>query len=78
MSRYEDIFEETASKNSVFRDKSALDPLAEPPELIPRPEQEQRIATLLQVVQDNYIPTSVSVYGPPRTGKTVLTRRLCE
>lgn len=35
MSR-DDFFDELATNNSVFADKSALDPLAEPEEIVPR------------------------------------------
>ena len=39
MSKYDDLFNETALGDSVFADKSALDPLAEPDEIIAHDEQ---------------------------------------
>lgn len=61
----------------MFADKSALDPLAQPEEIIPRIDQERKLATILTGVTEGYLPTTVSVYGPPGTGKTITTRRLC-
>ena len=34
MSKYDDLFDATAPDDSVFADKSALDPLAEPDEIV--------------------------------------------
>jgi cell division control protein 6 len=77
MSRYDDLFEDATVENSVFADKGALDPLAEPDKLVPRDAQEEELASLLTGVQEGHLPTTVSVYGPPGTGKTLTTRRLC-
>lgn len=77
MSRYDDLFEEVSTDASVFADKSALDPLAEPKEIVPRIDQERALASILTGVTEGYLPTTVSVYGPPGTGKTITTRRLC-
>jgi len=32
---------------------------------------------LLQGVHEGYLPTTVSIYGPPGTGNTLTTRRVC-
>ncbi len=77
MTRYDDLFEETAAASSVFADRSALDPLTPPDEPVARPAQERELATILQGVTEGYLPTTVSIYGPPGTGKTTLTRQLC-
>ncbi|WP_336361918.1 Cdc6/Cdc18 family protein [Halalkalicoccus salilacus] len=77
MTRYDDLFDEATAGDSVFADKSALDPLAEPEEVVPRTEQEQQVARILAGVTEGYLPTTVSVYGPPGTGKTITTKRLC-
>lgn len=77
MSKYDDLFDETAPEDSVFADKGALDPLAEPDEIIARDEQERELATILNGVHEGYLPTTVSIYGPPGTGKTITTRRFC-
>ena len=77
MSRYDDLFEETAPDDSVFANKRALDPLTEPAEIVARTDQERQLATILNGVQDGYLPPTVSIYGPPGTGKTLTTRRLC-
>lgn len=60
----------------MFVDKSALDPLAEPDEIVPRTDQERTLGSILTGVTEGYLSTTVSVYGPPGTGKTITTRRL--
>ncbi|WP_222912779.1 AAA family ATPase [Natrinema sp. SYSU A 869] len=77
MSKYDDLFAETAPADSVFADKGALDPLAEPAEILARGAQERDLATILAGVHDGYLPPTVSIYGPPGTGKTLTTRRVC-
>lgn len=77
MGKYDDLFEETVPDDSVFADKGVLDPLADPDAVIGREEQEHTLATLLNGVNEGYLPTTVSVYGPPGTGKTLTTRRVC-
>lgn len=75
--KYDALFEETAPDDSVFVDKRALDPLAEPEEVVARDAQERQLARLLNGVQEGYLPTTVSIYGPPGTGTTLPTRRSC-
>ena len=41
MSRYDELFEDATVENSVFADKGALDPLAEPTDVVPRTKQEK-------------------------------------
>jgi cell division control protein 6 len=77
MSEYDDLFEETAPADSVFADKRALGPLAEPEEIVARDEQERTLTRLLNGIHEGYLPTTVTVYGPPGTGKTLTTRRVC-
>jgi len=77
MSKYDDLFDDTAPDDSVFADKGTLDPLREPDEIVARDAQERELATLLNGVHEGYLPTTVSVYGPPGTGKTMTTRRVC-
>lgn len=75
--KYDALFDETAPDDSVFSDKSALDPLAEPDEIVARDAQEQQLARLLNGIHESYLPTTVSVYGPPEMGKVLTTRRVC-
>lgn len=77
MSKYDDLFDDTAPDDSVFTDKGALDPLADPDEIVARERQERELATLLNGIHEGYLPTTVSIYGPPGTGKTLTTRRTC-
>lgn len=76
-SRYDDLSDETRSDESVFADKGALDPLAEPDDIHARADQERQLATDLNGVHEGYRPPTVSIYGPPGTGKTTTTRRVC-
>jgi archaeal cell division control protein 6 len=77
MTKYDDLFETTTPRESVFADKRALDPLSEPEKIVAREAQECELATTLNGVHEGYLPTTVSIYGPPGTGKTLTTRRLC-
>lgn len=52
MSRYDDLFDQTATSDSVFADKSALDPLTPPDEPVGRFEQERTLASILQGVEE--------------------------
>jgi archaeal cell division control protein 6 len=74
--KYDDLFDETAPAESVFVDKGALDPLAEPDEIIAREDQERQLATILNGIHEGYLPPTVMVHGPPGTGKTMTTRRI--
>ena len=67
MTRCDDLFDATAPDDSFFTDKGALDPLAEPDEVVARDEQEQQLARLLNGIREGYLPTSVLMYGPPGT-----------
>ena len=78
MSKYDDLFDETVPADSVFDDKGALDPLAEPEEIVARDTQERELATILNSVHEGYLPPTVSIYGPPGVGKTITTRRICK
>ncbi|RJT07999.1 Cdc6/Cdc18 family protein [Halococcus sp. IIIV-5B] len=77
MSKYDDLFEDATPTESVFTDKGALDPLADPEEIVSRETQEEALARILSGVYEGYLPTTVSVYGPPGTGKTMTTQRVC-
>ncbi|WP_331234269.1 hypothetical protein [Natronorarus salvus] len=52
MSRYDDLFDETANRESVFAAKGELDPLRIPTEIVPRTEQERALAEILTGVTD--------------------------
>jgi len=78
MTDYDDLFTETAPDDSVFADKRALDPLVTPETIRGRTRQERELATILNGVTEGYLPPTVAVHGPPGTGKTVTTRRVCQ
>ncbi|ELY54922.1 cell division control protein 6 [Natronococcus amylolyticus DSM 10524] len=77
MSKYDELFDEVTAEESLFREKGALDPLAEPDGIHARDAQEHELASLLAGVHEGYVPPTVSIYGPPGTGKTLSTRRVC-
>ncbi|MFC6905870.1 Cdc6/Cdc18 family protein [Halalkalicoccus tibetensis] len=77
MSKYDDLFTAAANEDSVFIDKGALDPLTEPDEIIARDPKEAELASILNGVNEGYLPPTVSIHGPPGTGKTLTTRRVC-
>jgi cell division control protein 6 len=35
------------------------------------------LARILNGIHDGYLPATVAVYGPPGTGTTLTTRRVC-
>ena len=74
MSKYDDLFDDTAPTDSVFVDKGVLDPLAEPAKIHAREAQERELATILNGVHEGDLPPTVSIYGLPGTGKTLTTR----
>ena len=74
MSKYDDCFAETTLGDSLFINKSALDPLAEAREIVARDSQERELATILNGLHSGYLPLTVSVYGPTETGKMLTAR----
>ena len=77
MTDYDDLFDTTAPADSVFADKRALDPLAAPETIRGRDAQQRQLATILNGLQEGYLPPTVAIHGPPGTGKTATTRRVC-
>ncbi|KAB7514654.1 AAA family ATPase [Halosegnis rubeus] len=78
MTDYDDLFAETAPDESVFADKQALDPLQPPETIRGRDEHQRQLASMLNGVTEGYLPPTVTIHGPPGTGKTVTTRRVCQ
>lgn len=74
--KYDELFE--SSGGSVFKDKSYLDPLKESEEIISREDQEEQIARFLRGIRHNFLPNSLCIHGPPGTGKTFTTKKICE
>lgn len=52
MDKYDDRFDATAPDESVFVDKAAQDPLADPAKIHAREAQERELATLLNGVHE--------------------------
>lgn len=77
LDKYEKMFDELEEKESVFLDKSELDPLKEADEIIEREDKEKKIAQFLNGINQGYLPNTLSIYGSPGTGKTAVTKRVC-
>lgn len=60
MSRYDELFDDLAAHDSVFTDKSALDPLAEPEEIVLRTDQVRTLAMILTGVTEGHSSTTAS------------------
>lgn len=69
MSQYDELFDATAPDDSLFADKSVLDPLAEPAQIHAHDAQERELARLLNGVHEGSRPPAVSIDGPPGTGR---------
>jgi cell division control protein 6 len=74
---HDDLFAATVPDDSVFTGKRALDPLATSEAIRGRERQQRRFARILGSVQEGYLLSTVDIHGPPGTGKTVTTRRVC-
>ena len=61
MTDYDELFEETAPEESLFAKKSALDPLAEPEEIVAREAQQAQLARLLNGVHSGYPSSAVQI-----------------
>ena len=78
MDDYDALFDATATTDSVFADKQALNPLTPPDTIRGRDNQERALARILGGIHEGYLPPTVTIHGPPGTGKTATTRRVCE
>lgn len=77
MTDYDDLFAETAPDNSVFADKQAVDPLQQPETIRGRDDHKWQLADYLHGATEGYLLPTVTIHGPPGTGKTATTRRVC-
>ena len=66
MSKYDDLFDATAPAGTIFADKGALDPLADPEEIHARDAQERALATILNRVST---PCRRRSRSPARRGR---------
>ncbi len=74
--KYDKLFK--SKEDTIFKDKSYLDPLKESEEIISRENQDKQIATYLKGINQNYLPPTLSIHGPPGTGKTFTTKKICK
>ena len=72
------IIEKIEKENENFSDKSMFSTLTLPPKIIGREKQAEGILRHLLGYKQGFIAPLISVYGKSGTGKTTLTRYVCE
>lgn len=65
------------SKNSLFKDKGALTLDRLTVEVVGREDEAGRLSDVLGSTKLGYLPKVISVFGPPGSGKTLVTHRVC-
>ncbi|KON26946.1 hypothetical protein AC481_06190 [miscellaneous Crenarchaeota group archaeon SMTZ-80] len=63
---------------NLFKDKGALSLDRLSVEIIGRTEEAKRLDKILEGTSQGYLPKVISVFGPPGSGKTLVTRKLCK
>ena len=71
------IIKELDSKNSVFSDKKYLESLSLPGFIIGREKETKKILELIHS-KENYLIPFLSIIGRSGTGKTTITKLICE
>ena len=66
------------SKRSTFTDKRFLESLGQPVKTIGRQEEAEKILGTIYPSKDGYMISFVSVYGSSGTGKSTITRLVCD
>jgi len=75
---FDTIIEKIEKENENFSDKSMFSTLTLPPKIIGREKQAEGILRHLLGYKQGFIAPLISVYGGSGTGKTTLTRYVCE
>ena len=66
------------TKRSTFTDKRFLESLGQPVKTIGRQEEAEKILETIYPSKDGYMVSFVSVYGSSGTGKSTITRLVCD
>jgi cell division control protein 6 len=61
----------------LFKNKGALNLDRLTVEVVGRNEEAERLRNILKGTEQDYLPKVISVFGPPGSGKTLVTRRVC-
>jgi cell division control protein 6 len=75
----EDILLAFDEQNSLIRDRSLLDPthVVSEDRIVGRDEQLQEVTKMLRVALGNNRPPNLFLYGPSGTGKSLITKAVC-
>ena len=61
----------------LFKNKGALNLDRLTVEVVGRKDEAERLSNILKGTEQGYLPKVISVFGPPGSGKTLVTRRVC-
>ena len=76
----EDMLLEFDDQEGLIRDRSLLDPnhIVEESRIVGRDEQLQEVTKMLRVALGANNPPNLFLYGPSGTGKSLITKAVCE
>lgn len=77
LSNLQDKFTDYLEKESVFQDKDVLTTTYKPDDILHREEQVSELASILAPSLKGNDPSNVFIYGSVGTGKTLVTKHVC-
>lgn len=77
-SQFQEIFSRLEQQQSIFKDKSLLDTLVFPQDVVGRDEKIEEILKHLIGYKRGYVEPFISVFGRSGSGKSTLTKLVCE
>ena len=72
------IINKVEKSNSIFSDKSYLDPLVVPDEIVGRENETEKIVQYLMGYKHGHVVPVISVYGRSGSGKSTLVKFICK
>jgi len=77
-SKFKEIFSRLEQQQSIFKDKSLLDTLVFPQDVVGREEKIEEILKHLIGYKKGYVEPLISVFGRSGSGKSTLTKLVCK
>ncbi|MDH3854136.1 MAG: AAA family ATPase [Nitrosopumilus sp.] len=77
-SQFQKIFSKLEHQQSIFKDKSLLDTMVFPQDVVGREEKIEEILKHLIGYKRGYVEPLISVFGRSGSGKSTLTKLVCE